>query len=224
MLLLADCAPAPSFPVCPHMVFPAWHDLSMEVWRGFCEFRHNQVIMALFYTIGHSTRSLAELVQILRSEGIGVLVDVRAIPRSRTNPQFNVEALPQALAEHAIDYMHIPELGGRRGRQRIEPSPNTFWQNQSFRNYADYALTNEFQRGFARLRAFGRQAPCAVMCSEAVWWRCHRRIIADYLLFAGESVIHILGREKKEAAAPTPAARQGEDNRQGQDNKIIYSA
>ena len=204
--------------MCPHMAFPAWHDLSMEVWRGFREFRHNQVIMALFYTIGHSTRSLAELVEILRSESIGLLVDVRAIPRSRTNPQFNVEALPHALAEHAIDYVHIPELGGRRGRQRIDPSPNTFWQNQSFRNYADYALTDEFQRGFARLRALGGQTRCAVMCSEAVWWRCHRRIIADYLLFAGESVIHILGREKKEAAVATPAARQGEDNR------IIYGA
>ena len=146
-----------------------------------------------------------------------MLADVRAIPRSRTNPQFNRDALPQTLSEHRIDYIHMPELGGRRGRI-LAASPNTFWQNQSFRNYADYALTDEFQRGFARLRALGGQTPCAVMCSEAVWWRCHRRIIADYLLFAGESVIHILGREKKEAAVATPAARQGEDN------TIIYGA
>ena len=94
--------------------------------------------MATFFTIGHSTRSAAELIQILESSEIGVLVDVRAIPRSRTNPQFNRDSLPKTLSKEGIDYVHVAELGGRRGRQHLFPaSPNTFWENQSFRNFAD---------------------------------------------------------------------------------------
>jgi uncharacterized protein (DUF488 family) len=189
----------------------ALHTVSVPL-KGYRE------IMALFYTIGHSTRSLAELVEILEIEEIGLVVDVRAFARSRTNPQFNLDTLPRALAEHAIDYLHMAELGGRRGRQRIGVSPNTFWQNQSFRNYADYAMTEAFQEGLARLRMLGEATPCAVMCSEALWWRCHRRIIADYLVFAGETVVHVFARGKKEVARLTPAARRAEDG------KIIYAA
>ena len=163
--------------------------------------------MALFYTIGHSNRSLTELIEILDENGIGGLADVRAIPRSRANPQFNADALSRAVREHGIDYVHIAELGGRRGRAPDAVSANSFWQNQSFRNYADYALTAAFQQGLARLRDLGRAQPCAIMCSEALWWRCHRRIITDYLILAGETVVHIFARGKEEPARPTPAAR-----------------
>jgi uncharacterized protein (DUF488 family) len=168
--------------------------------------------MALFHTLGHSTRPLAELVDILKLEEIGLLVDVRAIPRSRANPQFNPEVLPPALREQAIAYVHLAELGGRRGRQReIGASPNTFWQNPSFRNFADYAMTVPFRQGLARLRRMGEATPCAIMCSELLWWRCHRRIIADYLMLAGETVVHIFAAGKKETARPTPAAQPTED-------------
>jgi uncharacterized protein (DUF488 family) len=113
-----------------------------------------------------------------------------------------------ALREHGIDYVHLAELGGRRGRARSGgSSPNSFWQNQSFRNYADYAMTEAFQHGFARFRSLGRAKPCAIMCSEALWWRCHRRIIADYLIFAGQTVVHILALGKMETATPTPRRR-----------------
>jgi uncharacterized protein (DUF488 family) len=176
-------------------------------------------IMALFYTIGHSTRSIAELVGILEIEQIRLVVDVRAVPRSRTNPQFNLDALPAPLREHGIDYVHLTELGGRRGRQRsVGNSPSTFWQNQSFRNYADYAMTEAFQQGFAKLKRLGEAKPCVIMCSEALWWRCHRRIITDYLIFAGETVVHIFARGKKAMAKPTPAARPTEDG------QIVYVA
>ena len=172
--------------------------------------------MALFFTIGHSTRSIAELVELLRAQGVEVVVDVRAIPRSRTNPQFNIDTLPGALREHGIDYVHAPALGGRRGRGP-KPSPNTFWQNQSFRNFADYAMSEAFQEGLGALRGLGQAKRCAIMCSEAVWWRCHRRIIADYLMSADETVVHILGRGKTEPAKPTPAAQATEDGR------IVYA-
>jgi uncharacterized protein (DUF488 family) len=173
--------------------------------------------MALFYTIGHSTRLLAELLDILETREIQVLVDVRAIPRSRTNPQFNSDTLPGPLGERGIQYLHLAELGGRRGRQRgVERSPNTFWQNQSFRNFADYAMTEPFQQGLGRLKRLGEAQRCAIMCSETVWWRCHRRIIADYLILAGETVVHIFTRNKEERAKPTPAARPFRDG------KIVY--
>jgi uncharacterized protein (DUF488 family) len=161
-----------------------------------------------FFTIGHSTRSVAELVDLLRPAEVGLVVDVRTVPRSRANPQFNRDALPDSLARHQIGYEHIAALGGLRGKQRFaEPSPNGFWENDSFRNYADYALTPGFRTGLARLRELGAERRAAIMCAEAVWWRCHRRIIADYLLAAGEAVFHILGPHKIEEARMTPAAR-----------------
>jgi len=162
-----------------------------------------------YYTIGHSTRSLAELVELLQGAGVEMLADVRAIPRSRTNPQFNADVLPPELGTHGIAYVHLPELGGRRGR--ATHSPNDFWENASFRNYADYAGTPAFQAGLERLRMLGRDRCTAIMCAEAVWWRCHRRIIADYLISAGESVLHILGPGKIEPAKLTPAARKTAD-------------
>jgi uncharacterized protein (DUF488 family) len=163
--------------------------------------------MPAYFTIGHSTRSVADFIELLQGAGVKLLADVRAIPRSRTNPQFNIEALPTELAESGIAYEHFPELGGRRGRA-LAASPNQFWEHASFRNYADYAGTEAFRAGLERLRRLGQQQCTAIMCAEAVWWRCHRRIIADYLIYAGETVFHILGPGKIEPAKLTPAARK----------------
>jgi len=161
-----------------------------------------------FFTIGHSTRPISEFLDLLLGEQVRVVVDVRTVPRSRTNPQFNRDSLPDSLAARGIGYEHIAELGGLRGKQRSGgTSRNTFWQNSSFRNYADHALTPEFRAGLDRLRALGDEQRVAIMCAEAVWWRCHRRIIADYLLNAGEAVFHILAPGKVEAARLTPEAR-----------------
>lgn len=129
------------------------------------------------------------------------------MPRSRTNPQFNLETFPNELARRQIGYAHIAELGGLRGKQRVaEPSPNAYWRVRSFRNYADYALTPPFAAGLERLREMGHQRRCAIMCAEAVWWRCHRRIITDYLLASGEQVMHILGAARVDEASLTPGA------------------
>jgi len=165
-----------------------------------------------FYTIGHSTRTIPEFADLLREAKVGRVVDVRAVPRSRINPQFNRDALPKSLAKYQIGYEHIAELGGLRGRQRqTEPSPNSFWANTSFRNYADYALTDRFRDGLDRLANLGSRDTTAIMCAEAVWWRCHRRIIADYLLASGHSVFHILGPGKIEPASLTPGAHLSPD-------------
>jgi uncharacterized protein (DUF488 family) len=165
-----------------------------------------------FYTIGHSTRSVDELVTLLREAGADFVVDVRTVPRSRVNPQFNADSFPQALAALGIGYHHIARLGGLRGRRKdAAPSRNGFWENDSFRNYADYAATEAFREGLAELHELGRSHACALMCAEAVWWRCHRRIIADYLITGGEEVFHILGPGKIEKASLTPAAQREAD-------------
>jgi uncharacterized protein (DUF488 family) len=162
-----------------------------------------------FFTIGHSTRSVEEFADLLRASGADMIVDVRKMPRSRTNPQFNCDVLPEALAERQIGYSHIAALGGLRGRSRgIEASPNTLWRNKSFRNYADYALTTPFQDGLAELVIQGRERTCAIMCSEVLWWRCHRRIIADYLLAEGATVFHVLGLNDIKPAVLTTGARR----------------
>lgn len=149
---------------------------------------------------------------MLQGEQVELVVDVRTMPRSRRNPQFNGDSLAQSLRAIPIGYQHIAELGGLRGRQRAAPSsPNTFWTNESFRNYADYAQTAPFRAGLARLCELGRERRCAIMCAEAVWWRCHRRIVADYLIDAGETVFHILGPGKVEAAQLCPAAERTAD-------------
>jgi uncharacterized protein (DUF488 family) len=159
------------------------------------------------FTIGHSTRPIDEFVAMLREAQIELVADVRSFPRSRTNPQFNIEVLPGSLAAADIGYEHLVELGGRRHRSReAPPSPNTFWQSQAFRNYADYTASDSFRSGFEQLRRLSQLHRCAIMCSEAVWWRCHRRIVADYLLAAGIAVTHILGPHHLEPATPTPSA------------------
>jgi uncharacterized protein (DUF488 family) len=141
------------------------------------------------------------------------------MPRSRTNPQFNGDSLPSTLARWQIGYEYIAELGGLRGKARgPQPSPNAYWRVRGFRNYADYALTTPFAAGLARLRKRGGQHRCAIMCAEAVWWRCHRRIITDYLLSEGERVMHILGTVHVAEASLTAGAIVCGDGR------IIYPA
>jgi uncharacterized protein (DUF488 family) len=163
-----------------------------------------------FFTIGHSTRSIGEFVDMLHNAEVGLVVDVRTVPRSRTNPQYNADTLAETLSEFRIDYEHIAALGGLRGRQRDVPADvNGFWQNRSFHNYADYAMSADFHSGLIRLRELGHARQCAIMCAEALWWRCHRRIIADYLMASGETVFHILGRNHIEQAHMTGAARRG---------------
>ncbi len=160
------------------------------------------------WTIGHSTRPIDELVSLLDQVAVGLLVDIRSVPRSRTNPQFNREALPASLAAAGVGYRHLPDLGGLRGHRKGDPpSMNTLWRNGSFRNYADYAAADPaFRRGLDELIGLARNHRTAIMCAEAVWWRCHRRIVTDYLLAAGLAVCHILGIDHVEPARLTPGA------------------
>jgi uncharacterized protein (DUF488 family) len=163
-----------------------------------------------FFTIGHSTRPIEEFVSLLLEAEVRLVVDVRTVPRSRTNPQFNRDALPASLAPRSIAYEHLAMLGGLRGTQRdVSPETNGFWVNASFHNYADYAMGEDFRSGLRTLRELGHAARSAVMCAESLWWRCHRRIIADYLIAAGQDVFHILGEGHIERAHLTPAARHG---------------
>jgi uncharacterized protein (DUF488 family) len=164
--------------------------------------------MALpFFTIGHATRPIDEFVGLLTASEIGMLVDIRTVPRSRTNPQFNRDTLPDTLAAYQIGYQHCAALGGLRPRSKdVPPQVNGFWDNQSFHNYADYAISESFHAGLAHLRELGHARRTVIMCAETVWWRCHRRIVADYLIAAGEQVFHILGPGKVNAATMTPGA------------------
>lgn len=160
-----------------------------------------------FFTVGHSNRSLEDFVVLLTAARIERVVDVRTVPRSRTNPQFNKDRLPGSLGTAGISYEHLADLGGLRGKARgVTPAVNGFWSNESFHNYADYALSPQFHAGLQHLRDEGRQRRCAIMCSEAVWWRCHRRIVADYLIAAGESVVHIMEEGRLEPARLTEGA------------------
>lgn len=160
------------------------------------------------YTIGHSTRSIAQFVELLRIGGVQLVVDIRSVPRSRTNPQYNLDALPDALSSYQIGHTRIAELGGLRGKSKtVPPETNAFWTNHSFHNYADYALSEEFRLGLARLRELSNERRCAIMCSEAVWWRCHRRIVADYLLHEGRIVYHLMGSTRVVPAKLTSAAK-----------------
>lgn len=160
-----------------------------------------------FFTIGHSNRSIEDFIALLKDARIDLIGDVRTVPRSRANPQFNTDSLPRALTVVGISYQHMPALGGLRGKARTVPrNVNDFWENESFHNYADYAQSEPFHAGFAHLLDEGRKQRCAIMCSEAVWWRCHRRIISDYLIANGKIVFHIMGRGRVEPARLTPGA------------------
>jgi len=158
------------------------------------------------WTIGHSTRKIDQFTSLLEENGIKLVVDVRGLPGSKRYPQFNKEGLAQSLREHGIRYEHLPELGGRR-----KPRPdsrNTAWRNVSFRGYADYMETEEFRTGIERLVDLTSEVgPAAIMCAEAVWWRCHRALVSDYLKVRGIEVIHIADANKTEQHPYTSAAR-----------------
>ena len=169
------------------------------------------------FTIGHSTRSIPEFVDLLRAGGVQLVVDVRSIPRSRTNPQYNLGALPGELEPYQIGHTRIEALGGFKGRSDVPPDVNGFWQNRSFHNYADHALSDAFARGLDELLDLSAERRTAIMCSEAVWWRCHRRLIADYLLLHGREVIHLMEGPRLQPATPTPGAEE-------RDGKLVYPA
>jgi len=158
------------------------------------------------WTIGHSTRTIDGFISLLKENEIKLLVDVRAFPGSKRYPQFNKDALAESLNANGIRYEHFPELGGKRKSKA--DSSNTAWRNTSFRGYADYMETEQFQKGVERLLDVAAEAgPTAIMCAEAVWWRCHRSLIADYLKARGVEVMNILGAKKVELHPYTSAAR-----------------
>ncbi len=159
---------------------------------------------AHIYAVGHSTRTAEELVELLHAHGVQTLADIRTVPRSRTNPQFNRDALPRTLAAEGLRYAHLPRLGGLR-RPRPD-SPNAAWRNTSFRGYADYMQTDEFTRGLEELRALTPDGPLALMCAEAVRWRCHRTLVADALFARGVEVRHITSRTRADPHKLTPFA------------------
>jgi uncharacterized protein (DUF488 family) len=157
------------------------------------------------FTVGHSNRMLDEFTELLKAHRISVLVDVRAIPRSRHNPQFNGETLPHRLEAEGIAYEHLPGLGGLRHARK--DSVNTGWRNASFRGYADYMQTEEFARNLAALTELERLEKPVIMCAEAVPWRCHRSLIADALTIRGIPVVHIVRAAKAEPHQLTSFAR-----------------
>jgi uncharacterized protein (DUF488 family) len=161
----------------------------------------------LIYTIGHSTRPIAELIDQLRSNGVRLLVDIRTVPRSRRNPQYDQTAIADTLRRSGVQYIHLPELGGRR-HPRAE-SCNTGWQNESFRGYADYMATPAFASGLDRLLELSeKQGPLAIMCAEAVPWRCHRSLVADALVaLCNVPVRHIVGAGPTRPHQLNPMAR-----------------
>jgi uncharacterized protein (DUF488 family) len=168
------------------------------------------------FTIGHSTRSIAQFVELLRCGPAELVVDVRTVPRSRRNPQYNEDRLETELSAYQIAYQRIPHLGGLRGRSaEVSSEVNAFWDNQSFHNYADYALSDQFAAALNDLLRISSTRRCAIMCAESVWWRCHRRIITDYLLARGRAVFHLMGSDRVEPAHLTPGA-------QIEDDKLIY--
>jgi len=158
-------------------------------------------------TVGHSTSTIPEFVDLLRVGEVTTVVDVRTVPRSRHNPQYNLDALPDELGAFQIGHEYIRELGGLRGKSpQVGDAVNGLWRNRSFHNYADYALSDTFSQGLAHLLELASRQRCAIMCAEAVWWRCHRRIIADYLLARGVTVSHLMRPARREAASLTPGA------------------
>ena len=162
--------------------------------------------MATIYTIGHSTRTLDELIEALKAHGIETLVDIRAFPASRRMPWFTRESLEKALPAAGIDYVWMKELGGRRKKQNIE-SPNTGLRNQSFRNYADYMLTDLFQLAAAEVVRMADESPTAIMCAERMFFQCHRMLVSDYLMLHGHEVRHIVDASPTKPHRLTPEAR-----------------
>ena len=171
--------------------------------------------MHTIYTIGHSTKSIEQFLDLLKAHGIEELADVRTIPQSRHNPQFGQEELAASLKQASIDYMHLGKLGGLRHSRK--DSVNLGWQNSSFRGYADYMATPEFQQGLDELKAIAEKKRVAIMCAEAVPWRCHRSLIADALTTQGWQVLHIQSRKTASPHELTPFLKV-------QDGKLTYPA
>jgi uncharacterized protein (DUF488 family) len=162
-------------------------------------------MISRIWTIGHSTRTIDIFISLLEENGIKLVADVRSLPGSKRYPQFNREMLARSLTERGIRYEHFPELGGRRKARK--DSRNTAWRNASFRGYADHMETEEFHKGVERLVDLAAESgPAAIMCAEAVWWRCHRALISDYLKVRGIDVMHILDASKSEPHPFTSAA------------------
>jgi len=171
--------------------------------------------MDTIYTIGHSTRSIEQFLGLLQAHNIEELVDVRTVPQSRHNPQFGQEELATALQQAGIGYMHLGKLGGLR--QSSKDSVNLGWRNSSFRGFADYMATPEFQQGLDELKAIAEKKRVAIMCAEAVPWRCHRSLIADALTTQGWQVLHIQSKKTASPHEPTPFLKV-------QDGKLTYPA
>jgi uncharacterized protein (DUF488 family) len=163
-------------------------------------------MISQIWTIGHSTRTIDIFISLLEENAIKLVADVRSLPGSKRYPQFNKETLAESLSEHRIRYEHFPELGGRRKARK--DSHNMAWRNASFRGYADYMETEEFRKSIERLLDLASKlGPTAIMCAEAVWWRCHRALISDYLKAQGAEVMHIFDANKIEPHPYTSAAR-----------------
>ncbi|MFL6672671.1 MAG: DUF488 family protein [Massilia sp.] len=160
---------------------------------------------ALVCTIGHSNRPIDEFIGLLHSNGVECVLDIRTVPRSRHNPQFNRDALPESLAAAGIGYRHLAGLGGLRHAR--PGSPNTGWRNASFRGYADYMQSPEFADNVAAVIELAQRSRCALMCAEAVPWRCHRSLVADALIVRGLVVEHIVSGQKRRPHTLTPFAR-----------------
>ncbi len=162
------------------------------------------------YTIGHSTHTIAHFIAMLQSFDISVLADIRSLPGSRKWPQFNQDELQRSLAAVGMKYIHMPGLGGRR-----KPRPdsvNTAWQNKAFMGYADYMATQEFKDAIAQLEAIAEQKPTVYMCAEAVWWRCHRALVSDYLKVHNWQVMHIMETGKATEHPYTSPAKPVQGN------------
>jgi uncharacterized protein (DUF488 family) len=169
----------------------------------------------MIFTVGHSTRPIEDFTALLEAHEIQLLVDVRTVPRSRHNPQFNRDTLPASLQRAHIDYLHMPELGGLRHARK--DSTNTAWRNLSFRGFADYMETPEFEKGLAQLIDEARTRRTAIMCAEAVPWRCHRSLIADALVARGLEVFEISSLTRVQQHKMTPFVKI-------EDTKVHYPA
>jgi uncharacterized protein (DUF488 family) len=170
----------------------------------------------MLFTIGHSTRTAEEFWELLEAHGVKLLVDVRQFPGSRRYPHFGAESLAEFLKPHGIAYLHERELGGRR--KPLADSPNAYWKSEGFRAYADYMRTEAFQQALERLMQCGNERPTAIMCAEAVPWRCHRQLIADALAARGIGVRHILSPTRADPHVLNPHARVEPDG------SLVYPA
>lgn len=160
---------------------------------------------APIFTVGHSTRSIEDFIELLKAHGVKRLIDIRTVPRSRHNPEFNGDSLPDSLKQAKIAYQHLKQLGGLRHAR--PDSINAGWHNASFRGFADFMQTEEFEAGLEKLIAAAAKKPVAIMCAEAAPWRCHRSMIADALLARGIEARHIMSRTRSEPHSLTPYAK-----------------